>query len=456
MKVELRFGSKNIKGDKPQNIIIKIKHSNLDWEKSLGIVVHPDNWDFKRREIITTKSINNPIETEQLREVSQRLYEVSKFLQYKAESFYHSNIMEVREWVKNKNRILWTERCKDWYKEYKDRNRLHVEPYFIEAYYDSMKRLAPSWKKASTKTRWENIGANLEQYFELHGKVRTNEFSKLVWAKMVEYFQNEYVSKRTQIVGLKNSSIKTILKKIKAVYQDLEGVHAIHKDIPKFTISVDPKKFDTLTEKELNQLWNYEGGKNKDKTKKRIWLFKVQYYGCFRISEVELNLTKSPGKNSPLKTPLEIWNDVQMSTNANGENIFIWKVNKVKTKANQKITTKSVPIHRKLAECLFGYMPKDLNDTDKFPKHLMVDGLRIHEIETQNTLRRFMKNTLKDLGINKRIATHEMRKSFITNYIAKNKSFGDVANFSGHNSEKAMHDYINQAYGIQTDIDLND
>jgi len=101
-------------------------------------------------------------------------------------------------------------------------------------------------------------------------------------------------------------------------------------------------------------------------------------------------------------------------------------------------------------------MPKDINDTDKFPTHLMVDDLRIHKIESQNTLRSFMKATSKDLGINKRIATHEMRKSFITNYIGKNKSFGDVGNFSGHVSEKAMHEYINQAYAIQTDIDLND
>jgi len=456
MKMELRFGSKNIKGNKPQNIYIRIKHSNLDWDKSLGIVVHPDNWDFKKKEIITTKAFNNPIDTEQLKEVSQKLYEVSKFLQYKAEGFYHSNIMEVREWVKDKNRLLWIELCETWYKEYKDKNKLHIEPYFMKAYYDSMERLEPGWKKASTKVRWETIGRNLESYMKAKGKIRTNEFSKLLWARMVKYFQNEYVSERTQKVGLHDSTIKTILKKINAVYDDLEGIHNFHKDIPKFNLTVAPKEFDTLNENELNQLWNYEGGKDIAKTKRRIWVFKIQYYGCFRISEVILNLTKSQAKNSPLKTPLEIWNDVQMTTNANGENIFIWKVNKVKTKANQKITTKNVPIHRKLAECLFGYMPKDLNDTDKFPTHLMVDDLRIHNIESQNTLRTFMKAALKDLGINKRIATHEMRKSFITNYIGKNKSFGDVANFSGHVSEKAMHDYINQAYAIQTDIDLND
>jgi len=101
-------------------------------------------------------------------------------------------------------------------------------------------------------------------------------------------------------------------------------------------------------------------------------------------------------------------------------------------------------------------MPKDLNDTDKFPKHLMVDGLRIHSLEAPNTYRNFMKSVLKELGINKKIASHEVRKSFITNQIGKNKSFGDVANFSGHVSEQAMHEYINRGFDVQTDIDLND
>jgi len=456
MKIELRFGSKNIKGNKPQNIYIRIKHSNLDWDKSLGIMVHPDNWDFKQREIITTKSINNPIDTEQLREVSQRLYEISKYLQYKAEGFYHSNIIQVREWVKDKNRPLWIEICETWYKEFKDRNILNIEPYFIDAYYSSMERLEPTWKAKETKIRWKSIGKNIESFMNAKGKIRTDEFTKLVWARMVKFFREEYYTERTKTIGLSDDTIKTLLKKIKAVYNDLNSIHIFHDDIPKLTIKVSKKKFDTLNEKELNRLWNYTGGKNIATTKKRLWFLMIQYYGCFRISEVILNLKKTEAINSRLKTPLEIWGDVSMRTNANGENIFTWTVNKKKARDNQKITTKNVPIHRKLAECLFGYMPKDLNDTDKFPKELMIDGIQIEQLEAQNTYRTFIKAALKDLGINKEIASHEIRKSFITNYIGKNKSFGDVANFSGHVSEQAMHEYINRSFDIQTDIDLND
>ena len=456
MKMELRFGSKNTKGKKPQSIYIRIKHSNLDWDKSLGIMVHPDNWDFKKREIITTKAFNNPIETEQLREVSRKLYDVSKFLQYKAEGFYHSNNIQVKEWVKDKNRPLWIERCESWLKEYKERNIQNIEPYFLDAFNNSMERLAPNWEKKETKTRWKSIGKNIESFMNAKGKIRTDEFTKLVWARMVEFFREEYRTERTNKTGLSDRTIKTILKKIKAVYNDLKSIHTFHDDIPKFTIKVKKKEFDILNDKELNELWNYTGGKNIEETKKRLWFFMIQYYGCFRISEVHLNLYRSEAKNSQLKTPLEIWNSVSMTTNANGENIFTWTVKKKKARNNQKITTKNVPIHRKLAECLFGYMPEHINDTDKFPKHLMVDDLRIHGLEAPNTYRKFMKSALKELGINKQIASHEIRKSFITNQIGKNKSFGDVANFSGHVSEQAMHEYINRSFDVQTDIDLND
>ena len=78
--MELRHGPKNIKGKKSQSIYIRVKHSNLDWDKSLGIVIDPENWDFKKREIITTKALNNPLETERLREFNREVHEISKHL----------------------------------------------------------------------------------------------------------------------------------------------------------------------------------------------------------------------------------------------------------------------------------------------------------------------------------------------------------------------------------------
>ena len=457
MKMELRFGSKNAKGKKPQSIYIRLKHSNLDWDKSLGIVIEPENWDFKKREIITTKSLNNPIDTERLRELSREVYKISQTLKHKAETFCYTNTLEVKQWVKDKNRSLWIERCERWLKEYKKEIEQKLEPYFMKAYKEAMEVRNNKFRSPNTLKRWENIQANLQQYMDKKGNVRTDEFNIKVWAKMVKFFQNEYVSPQGNKVGLHKSSIKTILKKIRAVQKTMKSHYVFHPDISdkeNFNISLDARKFDTLTENEISQLWNYDGG-NYPVSKRRIWFFMIQYYGCFRISEVILNLTKSKAKNSRLKTPLEIWDEVEMKKNKDGSIFFVWNCQKVKVKHNQKITTKRVPIHERLAECLFGYMPKDLNDTDKFPKHLMVDDLIIHELHHQNTYRRFIKQTLKELGINKKIISHEIRKSFITNQIGKNLSFRDISNFSGHATEGAMQEYINKdREDLNTDMDL--
>jgi len=450
--MELRFGSKNKRGKEPQNIYIRLKHSNLDWDKCINISVAPDNWDFKKREIISIKSLNNPIDTNRLREISREVYEISRNLQHKAETFCYTNTLEVRQWVKDKNRSAWIERCERWYKEYKLEKEQKLEPYFMKAYEGAMEILETSWLKKETGIRWKTIQANLQQYMDKKGNVRTDEFSTTVWAKMVKFFQNEYVDKNGK-VGLSDYTIKTILKKIRAVHKKMKRHYKFHETIDEFEISLDPKKFDTLKEHEIAKIWNYSEGKYPDRTRRRIWFFMVQYYGCFRISEVALNLRKSSAINSRLKTPLELWQEVEMHRNDKGV-FFVWNCKKVKVKHNQRITTKSVPIHQRLAECFWGYMPKDLNDTDNFPKQLMVDDLIIHDLNSENTYRRFIQDTLDKLGIDKKIASHEMRKSFITNQIGKNMSFRDVASFSGHANEKSMQDYIDRVRDINTDVDL--
>ena len=443
-----------MKGKKSQSIYIRLKHSNLDWDKSLNIIVHPDDWDFKKKEIITTKSFNDPIKTERLREVSREVHEISKYLKYEAEHFYYTNTLEVKQWVKDKNRTMWIQRCEKWFKEYKQRNKQNVEPFFMEAFNEAIEILSETqWKTKDTKVRWDDIKKNIQQFMDKKGNLRTDELDLKVWAQMVKFFRNEYVSKKANStytkVGLSDYTIKTILKKIRAVHKTLRGHYKFHEDINNFSLELDSKNFDTLTENELERLWNYSGGKYPDKTKKRIWFFMVQYYGCFRISEVHLNLKKYQTKDSRLKTPRELWDEVEMKTNQDGL-YYVWNCRKKKTRNNQSVVTKTVPMHQKLLECLFGYMPKDLQDTDKFPKQLMVEDLKIHKLDTYVTLRNFLQDALKELGIEKQISSHEMRKSFITNLSGKNISFADIRNYSGHLDERSLLAYIGKGKNVNT------
>ena len=450
MKVELRYGAKNSKGKKSQRIYIRIKHSNLDWDKSLGIQIEAEDWNFKKREIITHKALNNPLHTEHLQEKNRKVYDISKHLQYACESFYHTNRTDVQRWVQEKNRTRWREQCEKWYNDYLNKNKVITQPYFMEAYNSVKETLSITSHGKDTIVRWDTIGKNLEAFFKAKGKIRTDEFSQNVWNKMVLFFRNEYKHRdNTNQIGLSEKTIYTILKKIRVVKN--QGSYVFHSDMNNFTLKDKKKKFDTLNPTELNQLWEYIGSdKNLSKTKTRKWFFQIQYYGCFRISEIYLNLLKYPNTDNPvLKTPKEIWeNEVYQEPK---EKYYRWKC--LQVKQNGEVDSKSLPISDKLMIALFGSLENCLSDN--FPKTFMVDDISIHKLEAKQTYRRFLKTALKDLGINKQILTHDMRKSFITNQIDDKVKKRDIMQYSGHKSESAFNIYINDDdSSIDTDVKL--
>jgi len=66
-----------------------------------------------------------------------------------------------------------------------------------------------------------------------------------------------------------------------------------------------------------------------------------------------------------------------------------------------------------------------------------------------------MKNTLKELGIDKHILTHDIRKSFLTNERKKRIQKSDLMQYSGHESEEAFNIYINESDNyIPTEVNL--
>lgn len=455
MKVELRYGSKNTKGKLSQSIYIRIKHSNLDWDKSLRIQISASDWNFKKQEIITQKSFNNPIHSQYLQDISRKVYDVSKNLQYKAESFYHSNRMEVLQWVQEKNRKRFRELCEKWYSEYKNQNKVVTQPFFTEAFNEAKEHLASTIHKKDTRTRWDNIGKNIEAYMKAKGNIRTDEFSSKEWKNMVKFFREEYRhSDNQRRIGLSDETISTLLKKIRTVRNQLGNKYIFHYDMGSFKLKKAKRTFNTLNEEEFKRFLDFSCVAEKiHKTNKRKWFFQIQYYGCFRITEIYLNLKKNPtAKNSQLKTPEEIWkNEVFKSKNAKGEDVYIWKCFQVKQTG--EITNKNLPIHSKLAECLFGSIASALSDT--FPKELTAYNTPIEKLESEVTYRRFMKNTLKELGIDKHILTHDIRKSFLTNERKKRIQKSDLMQYSGHESEEAFNIYINESDNyIPTEVNL--
>jgi len=273
---------------------------------------------------------------------------------------------------------------------------------------------------------------------------------------MVKFLRDEYQHRdNTKNVGLSDHTILTILKKIRAVKNHLENKYIFHYDMDNLKFTAQKKSFDTLTGEELERFFDVPTDPigSRGTSIRKQWFFKIQYYGCFRISEVYKNLRINPtDKNSPLKTPRQIWqNEVYTSKDANGNKIRIWKCYHAKDKYGNG--TKNIPIHDKLAECLFGSIENA--EQDIFPETLEADGIPVHDLFLENTQLRFMKSRLKELGIKKEIASHEIRKSFITNQLKKGVQKRDLMQYSGHESEDTFNLYINVKDNyIPTEVDL--
>ena len=454
MHTEIRFGFANKPKKAAQSLYIRIKHSNLDWNKSLKIKIQPEDWNFKKREIITHKTFNNPIHSQALTEISETVFKLTHHLKYKAESHYHTNYNQIKQWVKNKERKLFMDLCDKWYSEYYTKTEVIIQPTFMEAFEECREDLAETKHDSWTAGRWTNIGENIQQYMDIRKRdIRTDEFSRPVWRDMVKFFRKEYQHRdKTGNVGLADGSITTILKKIRAVKNHLGNKYKFHYDMDRLELKVKSKGFHTLTDSELESLWESSGEATRIHANEiKKWFFKIQYYGCFRISEVYKNLIKNPDAKKPrLKTPREIWeNEVYLSKDANGNDIRVWKCYHAKDKRGNG--SKHLPIHSDLARALFG----NEYDQDIFPDTMQVNGKPIHELFTSATQLRFMKRRLKKLGIPKVIKSHGIRKSFITNQLKKGVQKSDLMQYSGHKSEAAFNLYINADDNyIPTQVDL--
>ena len=453
MHTEVRFGISNKPKKIQQSLYVRIKHNNLDWNRSLKIKIDSEDWNFKKQEIITHRSTHKPIHSEHIKEISQTVYDLAKYLQYQSEKHYHTNYFEVKQWVKNKERKRFIDLCDKWYSDYYNQNKVDIQPYFIEAYREAKNSLGQTNHQDKTETRWGTIEENIQAFMDDKRNIRTDEFSNKVWIEMVEYFRKEYKHRdKTGNIGLSDYTILTILKKIRAVKNHLAQKYIFHYDMNHLKFKALKKKFDTLTEDELSRFFGSSGEAKRiqsDKIKK--WFYQIQYYGCFRISEVYKNLYRNPEDKFPkLKTPREIWeNEIYLEKNANGDTIRVWKCKQVKDE--EGVGSKNLPLHSKLAEALFGTeFPQDI-----FPERMEAFGVPVTKLYVPPTQIRFMKETLKKLGINKDIKSHEIRKSFITNERKKGVQKGDIMQYSGHDSEEAYNLYVNEKDNfIPTQVNL--
>ena len=457
MTITLRFGSKNKRGKAEDFIYIRIKHSNLDWDKSLKIKVKESDWNFKKSEVITYKPINNPMETERLKEVSQRLISIHSTLKYKAEDFLSTNPQDIAKWVREKDRKSFQNMCTDWYMSYLDDVKVPVQPFItdiIQNYIDNKySRVELKVKKHSDrKLRLTNLNKNIKG-FELFWKkrIRANELSQQFWKnEIVPFLIEDYEKgiltdsvtkdgkKREYTgIGLKDHTINTIRQLIHTSVNETTGVN-FHHDLVKNRLKHEfeaPSKI-ILDKEQIKSILEFNDHDLIYDLDKKLWFYKVMFYGCFRINEV-FETFKG-------KTPEYIWkNNISVLKNKKGENVYHLECANFKQK---KFHSKKVPMANELGNILFGGFDKA--EQGIFP-------ISFPHFHDPNTYRKALRKICKAVNIKGQITPHSLRRSFLNHLRGQDLTFADLMQYSGHQTESALLHYLGKDFNVPTGANLD-
>jgi len=457
MNTELRFGSANKSDKKPQSVYLRIRHNNLYWNKSLKIKIDAEDWNFKKREIIIKKSFNNPIRSQHLKEVSERLNGVYYSMKFISEKFLHTNKLMIDNWVKEKNRKAFIELCEDWYAEYQKTKEVAIQPFLVDVMQNYIdKRLKKSPTKFKDRYRRLNDYIINIRGFELfwEKRIKTNKLSQeLLDEEMIPFFRDEYekgcLSSATRKdgspiefsgIGLKDNTIKQIIGLIKQTAKKEKKNFEFHSDIFDEEFQHVPEETTklALTPNQLKLVLEYSDHANFPSLDNRIWFFKVMYYGCFRINEVFASLKG--------KTPQQVWeNNIEKLKDANGNLVYHWNCSNFKQK---KFHFKKIPMFNELGDLLFngfenaeqGIFP------ESFPK-----------FSHEHTYRKALRKICNKVGITENITPHALRRSFLR-HLKKNQSLNhsDLMQYSGHQTERALLIYLDDLdNNVPTSANLN-
>jgi hypothetical protein len=446
----MRYGSKNKKDSKSQYIYLRIKHNNLDWDKSLKIRIDANDWDFKKGEVTTKHSFGNPLHSKNVKEVSEKVSKIYYSLKQKAESFAYSNHQELKEMVRNKERKAFIELCDRWFRDYKEGIKQVSEPYIAELYKEIITaRFNTGDLNQDRFIRVMNIYRNISAFESYFGrKIRTNELSVKLWAnEMIPFFQDEYEhgihsesGKNFSGIGLSTSVIKMIKNAFQQTARKKGKYHSFDWDIlnnTDFTIKVIKPAKSWLAPQQIKSIISYKNPKIKN-LESKLWFISVMYYGCFRINEVYKSLEG--------KTPKQVFNnEVTQTLNSKGKMVYSWKCYNSK---QDNIDYKNLPMFDKLGELLFGGFENAEKGIfpDSFP--------RLFE---KNTIRRTLQQVCDELSIEGRIIAHTIRRSFLKNLKKKSINHTDMMQYSGHRTEAALIQYLdNSDNQVPTNVNLEE
>lgn len=450
MTITMRYGSKNKKDSKSQYIYLRIKHNNLDWDKSLKVKIDAKDWNFKKQQILTNRSLNNPLLSDNIKEVSEGVNRIYHSMKHKAEAYAYTNQLELKQLVLDKDRRTFIELCDKWYREYIEGIKEVSQPYISDLYKETITADFQTGAIGSDRlVRVMNIYRNICAFETYYGrKIRTDELSVKLWTnEMIPFFQDEYEhgihsesKKSFNGTGLSTSVIRMIRNAFQQTARTHGKQHTFDYDIlnhKKFTIKVVERAKSYLTPQQVKSILTYQNPKIKN-LESKLWFIGVMYYGCFRINEVYKSLEG--------KTPKEVFeNEVTQTLNSKGKYVYSWECYNSKQK---DVHHKNLPMFDKLGELLFGGFEN--SEKGIFP-------ISFPKLFDKNTYRKTLQQVAKELGIEGRIIAHTMRRSFLKNIKKKTIKHTDLMQYSGHQTEATLLHYLdNKDKSVPTDVNLKE
>tara|TARA_R110001632_G_scaffold60618_1_gene146869 strand:+ start:255 stop:1553 length:1299 start_codon:yes stop_codon:yes gene_type:complete len=415
MKVSFTYGQLNSPEQNAQSVHIRVKHNTLQFKQTLNLPILKEWWNFKTKHLLKSVEINNY--------ESEQVYGQAQFMMnwYERE-FYNewTNIVSQIKGGVSLNNADWKNWCEKVISKVTAPVDLISEKPSITSLWNRYIVLKSDTgeHQASTTKTWTARLRAYKIFEEQNKKYNTDELDMQFYAELRKYILHIRQPK-DELSELRTLNyFGDFIKKIKALaeYYESDGF-IFHKKVlsKEFKAVYKSPPHDILTPAELDKLWSYAGNDNEQNLQK---LSRILYFGCLRVSGLQLNLKKG------FKA---LQNEITPDKDFYGNDILIWKAYQQKSKAVD--TSKSIPIIDKQAEML-------LTNEKQFPNY-------IHE----NEFNREIKLLAKKAGIDtKKITSHTFRRSILTNLLNANKfTLSELMRFSGHTREDTLRIYLKKA-----------
>lgn len=387
MKPVFKYGkSNNLKKDF-QNIYLRVYHSHFEFLRSLDLEVSYKHWNKKENIINLESSFESFEERQYYSEIYKQLDNISST--FRVEWFKEKpklksktyNQDQFRTWCENTLRRATGDITED---------RFLLTDKMQE--YAELSRLGTGTE--STYTNWQSKIRTLKRFEEATGKkYYLDEIGLVWWQELMKWI---LASGNTDtyhgiITGMVKTTINHFGKELGFNYN-----HEV--DSKKFKVIKKKRKHDVLTKEQMELIHNYTGKPYLENARD---LAIIQFHACLRFSDLESELKKDS---------FDIEED---------DGKYYWKIGVRKTNS-----WKEVELNPRI---------KKMIDTHSLPRLI-----------SYKNYNKYLKELCHEIGVDIRISTHTLRRSFCTHQWNAKVPPQDILKYSGHKTEEMLRVYINK------------